>query len=43
MEGILNFEQPLDVALLDRVVTTLFTGVGEEVLLTPSFVLQLND
>jgi hypothetical protein len=31
MEGILNFEQPLDVTLLDRVVTTLFTGVGEEV------------
>ncbi len=32
MEGILNFDQPLDVNLLDRVVNTLFTGVGEEVL-----------
>lgn len=35
MEGILNFEQPLDVALLDRVVNTLFTGVGAEVLGCP--------
>jgi hypothetical protein len=33
MEGILNFDQPLDVALLDRVVNTLFTGYGEEVIL----------
>jgi len=31
MEAILNFEQPLDIALLDRVVSTLFTGAGEEV------------
>lgn len=31
MEAILNFDQPLDVALLDRIVGTLFTGVGEEV------------
>lgn len=32
MEGILNFDQPIDVGLLDRVVNVLFTGVGEEVL-----------
>ena len=31
MEGILNFDKELDVALLDRVVQTFFTGRGAEV------------
>lgn len=31
MEGILNFEQALDVNLLDQVVNSLFTGAGDEV------------
>jgi hypothetical protein len=45
MEGILNFEQALDIALLDKVVGTLFQGSGAQVcqsiapwLLTPFIV-----
>lgn len=32
MENILNFDQPLDIGLFDRVVNVLFTGYGDEVI-----------
>lgn len=37
MEGILNFNEPLNVELLDKVVNTFFQGYGQEV----SFISEL--
>lgn len=31
MEGILNFNEPLNVELLDKVVNTFYQGYGQEV------------
>lgn len=33
MEGILNFNEPLNVELLDKVVNTFYQGYGQEVIL----------
>lgn len=43
MEGILNFEQNLDVGLLDRVVGTLFTGAGDDQARAQKIITQFQD
>lgn len=42
MEGILNFNEPLNVELLDKVVNTFYLGYGQEVTLPSNETLISN-